>query len=151
VAGSILHATGTRRMNLLGGLAGAMPRTATAACLGGLALSAMPPMNGFISEWLLYRGFLDGVASRDGAGFAAAIAALALAGGLAVAAVVRLCATIFLGSARTEATARAHEAPGAMLVPMGILTASCAAIGVFPTLVEPALGSVTGLIGGEAA
>jgi formate hydrogenlyase subunit 3/multisubunit Na+/H+ antiporter MnhD subunit len=154
VAGSVLHATGTRRMNLLGGLARAMPWTAAGACLGCIAIGAMPPLNGFVSEWLIYRGFLQGVAPAPGgmnAWFAGAAAALALTGGLAAVTFTRLYAVIFLGTPRSEATKAAHEAPAAMLGPMAVLGAVCVGIGLIPWIVAPLLAPAVRLVGGPTA
>jgi hydrogenase-4 component B len=137
VAGSFVHACGTRRMNALGGLAVRMPRTALCAAIGCAALSALPPLNGFVSEWLLYRGLVGSLA-RDGTEtdplLAVAVLALALTGALALAAFVKLFATTFLGQARSEAAEHAHEPAPAMLAPMGLLAAACAGIGLLPAV-----------------
>jgi hydrogenase-4 component B len=141
-AGSVLHATGTRRMDVLGGLGRAMPRTAALACLGCVAISALPPLNGFVSEWLIYRGLLTRVATAGwgtSAGFAAAIAALALTGTLAAVAFARCLGTTFLGEPRSEAGVGAHEAPAGMLLPAGILAGLCVIIGAVPLLAVPLL------------
>ncbi len=152
-AGSVLHATGTRRMDLLGGLARAMPRTAALTCLGCVAISALPPLNGFVSEWLIYRGLLNRVVTAGGGldgGFAAAIGALALTGALAVVAFVRLFGATFLGAARSEAATGAHESPTAMFLPTCALGALCVAIGVLPFLAVPRLGPALRVASGAA-
>jgi hydrogenase-4 component B len=164
VAGSVLHATGTRRMESLGGLAHTMPWTAALACVGCAAIGAMPPLNGFVSEWLIYRGLLSraGGAGLGGAGlggavggfnggFAAAVVVLALTGALAVVAFARLFGTVFLGSGRSEAAPRAHEAPAAMLAPGLVLGAACVAIGLMPLAAVRLLGRAVALAGGGAS
>src|SRR5204863_576977 len=85
-AGSVLHATGTREMSRLGGLWRVMPWTAGLFTIGILAVSSLPPLNGFISEWLVYLGLFDAVTSRGAAPGAAGPAAilLAMAGGVAL-------------------------------------------------------------------
>src|SRR5206468_2975029 len=69
-AGSVLHATGTREMSQLGGLWRAMPWTAGLFALGAAAISGLPPLNGFVSEWLVYLGLLDATISRGPAAWA---------------------------------------------------------------------------------
>jgi hydrogenase-4 component B len=141
-AGAVVHATHTRDIDALGGLAKAMPRTALAFVVGAVAISGLPPLNGFVSELLLYVGMLRDVASGQGQGFLASaggIAALALIGALAVACFVKVLGAVFLGTARTDHARHAHEAPPAMLAPMGVLAALCAAIGLAPPLVAPVL------------
>ncbi len=154
VAGAVLHGTGTRRMNLLGGLARTMPLTAAAACLGCVAIGALPPLNGFVGEWVIYRALVQGAmgsARGPGAGFAGAAAALALTGALALVAFVRLFGTVFLGMARSPAPDAAHDAPRAMLIPMGVLALLCAALGALPVLVVPCVSPVVRLFAGPDA
>jgi len=147
-AGAVMHATGTRDMERLGGLAKRTPQLAALFLLGSVAICALPPLGGFASELLLYLGFFRGLAPGVGAVSAggdpaavAAIAAAALAmiGALAVACFVRLYSTVFLGESRTEAGSRAHESGRAMLLPMALLAAACVAIGVAPAIALPAV------------
>jgi hydrogenase-4 component B len=150
VAGSVLHATGTRDLAMLGGLQRRMPRTAILALAGCVAIAALPPFNGFVSEWLIYRGFLRGVSSGSGVlavGTAAAAAALATTGALAAATFAKLFGTAFLGQARSDATERAHDPHAAMLVPMLVLGLTCLAIGVLPFAVVPLLAPVVASAG----
>lgn len=154
VAGSVLHATGTRRMNLLGGLARTMPWTAALACLGCIAIGAMPPLNGFVSEWLIYRALLGRVGAPSGglsAPFAGAVTALALTGALAIVAFVRLFAITFLGAPRSQGAGAPREAPPVMLVPAFILIALCMGVAVLPLVTTSALAPVVRLAGTEAA
>jgi len=135
VAGSVLHATETRSLSRLGGLAQKMPRVATLAALGSLAICALPPLNGFVSEWLLYSGLLRGTLLAPGAwrgGLAAVAVVLAATGALALLAFVKLFASLFLGEPRSEAGARAHDPRWSMLGPMALLALLCLAVGSAP-------------------
>jgi len=141
-AGVIQHATGTREMDRLGGLARRLPVTAALFTVGAAAISGLPPLNGFASEWLVYLGFLE--ALRSPAGDLVAFAAvgapvLALVGGLAAACFAKVVGVVFLGNARTAEAERAHEAPRAMLAPMAVLALACAAIGLAPAALLPPL------------
>jgi len=143
-AGSVLHATGTREMSKLGGLWRAMPWTAGLFTIGILAVSSLPPLNGFISEWLVYLGLFDAVTSRGAAAWAAGPAAilLAMAGALALASFAKAGAMIFLGASRTRTAERAHECGIGMRGPMLMLAGVCVTIGLAPTLFWPAIARV---------
>ncbi len=141
-AGSVVHATHTREIDRLGGLARVMPWTAALFLTGAVAICGLPPLNGFVSEWLLYVGFLRGATTGHGAagaGAAAAAPVLALIGALALACFVKAYGAVFLGASRSRATLGAHESPPAMLLPMGILAGACALIGLVPRAVAPLL------------
>jgi hydrogenase-4 component B len=140
-AGSVLHATGTREMSKLGGLWHAMPWTAGCFTLGAAAISGLPPLNGFVSEWLVYLGLFDAVGSRSSVAWVAvpAVVLLAVTGALALACFVKVVGVVFLGLPRSEAVARAHESGWLMCVPMLVLAAACVAIGLAPVLFWPAL------------
>jgi hydrogenase-4 component B len=141
-AGSVLHATGTRDIDQLGGLAKSMPRTALAFVIGAVAICGLPPLNGFISELFIYLGLLRLTGADAGGvslGGAFAAAALALIGALALACFVKALGATFLGEPRSETARRAHEAPGSMLAPMAALALACAFIGVGSPLVAPLL------------
>ena len=142
-AGSVVHATGTRAIDRLGGLGKAMPWTAALFLVGAVAICGLPPLNGFVSEFFVYLGLFDGLVS-DGAGLAmAAFAApvLAMVGALAVACFVKVTGVSFLGSARSPEAEKAAESPATMLGPMYILAALCAFIGLAPSLLAPVLDS----------
>ncbi|MFA4943277.1 MAG: proton-conducting transporter membrane subunit [Lentisphaeria bacterium] len=142
--GAIIHATHTREMDRLGGLAKQMPRTMALFLLGAVAICALPPLNGFASEWLLYVGLFRTLGLGGAAGCpAAALGAVALAmvGALATAGFVKLAGTVFLGSPRTEATRQAHDPGASMLLPMGLLAAGCVGLGLFPMLAAPLLAA----------
>jgi hydrogenase-4 component B len=137
-AGSVLHATGTMDMEKLGGLMKRMPWTGAFMMVGALALSALPPLNGFVSEWLLYLSLMKcGLATTGGRGLTAflAVGLVALVGGLAAITFVRLTGVVLLGSPRTEAAARAHESSHWMLAPMVILVVLCVTVAAVPETV----------------
>jgi len=139
-AGSVIHATHTREIDHLGGLAKAMPRTAFCFMVGAVAICGLPPLNGFVSEFLIYLGLFDTVVNKaqpSFAGVAVAAAALALIGALAVACFVKVYGAVFLGTARSEHARHAHESPPSMLGPMGVLVGCCFLIGLTPRLIAP--------------
>lgn len=142
-AGSVLHATGTREMSRLGGLWRAMPWTASLFALGAGAISGLPPLNGFVSEWLVYLG-LFGAVTQPGAAVLAAVPAivlLAMTGALALACFVKVCGVVFLGAPRSDGAGHAHECGWWMRGPMLVLAALCVAIGLAPTSFWPAIHS----------
>jgi hydrogenase-4 component B len=156
-SGSVVRATGTRSIDRLGGLAKSMPWTAALFIVGAVAICGLPPMNGFVSELLIYLGLFGGLAVQ-GAGKGLTLAALAapclaIIGALAVACFVKVCGAVFLGNARSPDAESAKEAPASMLVPMGVLAALCALIGLAPSLVAPILDSAAGCVfsDGDAA
>ena len=134
-AGSVLHSTGTREMSRLGGLWRSMPWTAAMFGVGALAVSALPPLNGFVSEWLTYLWLFDASSSERPVGLAAIV--LATAGAVTVASFVKSSSMIFLGSPRTTPAARAHESGWWMRAPMLALAGVCIAIGLGPIVVWP--------------
>ncbi|CAG1770568.1 partial Hydrogenase-4 component B, partial [uncultured bacterium] len=139
-AGSVLHATGTRQMSRLGGLWRTMPWTAALFALGAVAISGLPPLNGFVSEWLVYLGMFGAVNQPVTVTAAVpAIILLAMSGALALACFVKVCGVVFLGAARSPEAAGAHECAVGMRVPMGVLAAACVAIGLAPALFWPAV------------
>ncbi len=143
-AGAVIHGTGTREMDLLGGLLKKMPKTGAAFAIGCAAVAALPPLNGFFSEFLVYLGLLRAFSGPGEALLAAfAAPALALAGGIALAAFVKLFGTVFLGNPRSEKATHAHE-PGAFLrVPILLLAAACLAAGLLSPLLAPGLDAAT--------
>jgi len=140
-AGSVLHKTGTREMSQLGGLWRLMPWTTSLFALGAVAISGLPPLNGFVSEWLVYLGLFDATIARGPTAWAAIPAAilLGLTGALALACFVKVCGVMFLGAPRSKAALRAHECGPWMRFPMVMLGAGCVAIGLAPTVFWPAI------------
>lgn len=140
-AGSVIHSTGTREIDLMGGVARRLPYTALLFGIGSVAICGLPPLNGFISELLIYLGFFQGIQAGGGAAAALSLAApaLALVGGLAVACFVKVYGVVFLGAPRSETHTAQHEAGWQMLLPMLLLGVVCAAIGLAPAAVAGSL------------
>jgi hydrogenase-4 component B len=141
-AGSVIHSAHTREIDHLGGLAKTMPWTSVSFLVGSVAICGLPPLNGFVSEFLIYLGLLGTLVPRDGpayAGAAFAAPALALIGALAVACFVKVYGAVFLGTARSKHAQHGHESPVSMLAPMGALLVGCFLIGLAPLLVVSVL------------
>ncbi len=144
-AGAVLHATGTRNMEEMGGLVKRMPWTAAGFLVGSAAIAALPPLNGFVSEWLTFQALLQNlrlVHAGLNLVFAVGLAGLALTAGLALACFVKAFGITFLALPRSVAAAEAHEADGPMRAGMGLLALACAALGLGPSVVLPVLGRV---------
>jgi hydrogenase-4 component B len=135
-AGAVLHATRTREMDLLGGLGKSMPKTFVLFLIGAVAISGLPPLNGFVGELFVYLGlFRTALASPARWGWAALAApALALVGAIAVGSFVKLLGTVFAGAPRSAHAAHAHDPDRSMLAPMWVLAACCLLIGVLPVV-----------------
>ena len=150
-AGSVVHATGTRNMEEMGGLLKRMPHTGAFFLIGSLAISAMPPFNGFISEWLTFQSLLLSFRVPEqfiNLVFALCIASLALTAGLAAACFVRAFGITFLALPRGQAVEQAHEADWTMRTSMGLLALACLTLGVAPVLVLRVLsGAVNEFLG----
>jgi formate hydrogenlyase subunit 3/multisubunit Na+/H+ antiporter MnhD subunit len=134
-AGSVLHGAGTKDIERLGGLMKRMPWTGSTMLLGAVAICGLPPLNGFVSEWLMYLGLLkSGLATTDSRGLVAllAVGLLSLIGGLAAITYVRLCGVALLGSPRSEAASHAHESSWWMRGPILLLLAACVGVAVVP-------------------
>jgi len=145
-AGAVLHATGTREMTRMGGLWKAMPWTASLFTLGAVAICGLPPLNGFVSEWLVYRGLFDAARLKSAASLGAVPAAILLAvtGALALACFVKVCGVVFLGASRTKCAQDARECSVGMRTAMAILAAGCLAVGLAPAFFWPLLLRVAG-------
>jgi hydrogenase-4 component B len=106
----------------------------------------LPPLNGFISEWLVYLGLFDAVTSKGPSAWAAMPAAimLAMAGAMAMASFAKAGSMIFLGAPRTQAAAHAHECGMGMRGPMLALAGVCVVIGLVPILLWPAVSRAVG-------
>lgn len=145
-AGSVLHATGTREMSKLGGLWKTMPWTAGLFALGAAAISGLPPLNGFVSEWLVYLGLFDATLEHGPAAWAAIPAAVLLGatGALALACFIKVCGVVFLGAPRSYAASHAHECVPSMRGAMAALACACVVIGLAPVLFWPAIARAAG-------
>jgi len=140
-AGAVYRLTGTRDMERLGGIVRRMPATWFAFLIGSVAIIGVPPLNGFVSEWVVYQSFFR-AGTESGALRLAVLGApgLALVGGLALACFAKVGGVVFLGTPRDEQSTASGEAPRMLLGPMMVLTVACVAIGVAPgLLLDPAL------------
>ena len=144
-AGSVIHATGSREIDKMGGVARRLPYTALLFGIGSVAICGLPPLNGFVSELLIYLGLFQGIQGDGGAVAAVALAApaLALVGGMAVACFVKVYGIVFLGSPRMKEHEARHEAGWQMVMPMLLLAALCVVIGLAPSLVAGPLQSTS--------
>ena len=144
-AGSILHATNTRNIEKMGGLIKRMPWTALFFLIGSISISALPPFNGFVSEWLVFQSLL--------AGFnipkpelvilmPVAVGMLALTSGLAAACFVKAFGISFLAIPRSTEAENAKESPLSMQIGMGLLALACIGLGLAPVVIVPLLGKV---------
>jgi hydrogenase-4 component B len=146
--------TGTRDMDQLGGLIKWMPWTAAGFLAGTLSIAALPPFNGFVSEWLTLQALLRSAelaSTAEKMVFALCGAGLALTAALAVTCFVKVFAMSFLGMRRLNEDRQVTEAESGALAPMAILAGLCLAFGVLPTYVIPALDSATNSLAGASA
>ena len=153
-AGAVVHATGTRNMEALGGLIKRMPWTAATFLLASIAISGLPPLNGFVSEWLTFQALLQNLrvpSAEVNLLFALALAALALTAGLAAAASVRAFGISFLALPRTNAARDAAEAPALMRIAMVALSVACVALGLGAPIVLPVLVAVVATLASAGA
>lgn len=149
--GSVLHATGERNLGRLGGLIHQMPWVAWLALIGVLASAGLPPLNGFVSEWLLLQSFLftpevpHGYLNMLLPVFAGAIALVSALAGFTM---VKFFGIIFLGQPREEKLKEAHDASLLSRVGLAWLGAGCVLLGLIPKaiihLLEPVVDALTG-------
>ncbi len=150
--GSVLHATNQRSLGKLGGLIRSMPWVATLALVGTLAIAGLPPLNGFVSEWLLLQSFL--YTPQIPHAFLNMLiplgaAVLALTTALAAYVMVKFYGVIFLGQHREPSLEYAHDADWLERIGLVWLALGCIAIGVMPQLALRAAGTVTGTLLGQ--
>jgi formate hydrogenlyase subunit 3/multisubunit Na+/H+ antiporter MnhD subunit len=134
-AGSVYQQTHTKNMEKLGGLIKKMPQTAIFFLIGALAIGGLPPFNGFVSEFILYNGFLDGIKTPDFYQITLmvfAIASLAIIGGISILTFTKGFGTIFLGSARTHLHHDPQEVSLSMRLPQYLIVAVMISIGIVP-------------------
>jgi hydrogenase-4 component B len=143
--GAVEAGAGTRDLDQLGGIVRSMPWTSSFFLVGVLSISALPPFNGFVSEWLTLQTILRSVLLSSTALkiiFAVSGALLALTAGLAVTCFAKVFAMGFLGMPRSQGAARAAEARTGTRLPLALLAATCIALGILPTYVIPVLDRV---------
>jgi formate hydrogenlyase subunit 3/multisubunit Na+/H+ antiporter MnhD subunit len=151
-AGAVLTATGERDMEHLGGLIHRMPQTAFAFLVGCVAISALPPFNGFVSEWLTFQAILlsPQLPSWGLKILAPAVGALlALSAALAAACFIKAFGISFLGRPRTIAAERAHETDRLSIAAMFVLAALCLIAGILPGVFIDALAPVVKTLVGD--
>ncbi len=143
--GAVLNATGERDMERLGGLIHRMPQTAFVFLVGSVAISALPPLNGFVSEWLTFQAILLSP-QLPSWGLKLLVptvgALLALSAALAAACFVRAFGITFLGRARAKAASLAQETDSSSLAAMYALAALCLIAGIVPGFFIDALNPV---------
>jgi formate hydrogenlyase subunit 3/multisubunit Na+/H+ antiporter MnhD subunit len=152
-AGAIVVATGERDLERLGGLIRGMPLTGLCFLVGCVAISGLPPLNGFVSEWLTFQAIFSSAAlTEDVLRLVVPMvgAMLALSAALAAACFVKVFGIAFLGRPRSPAAKNAFEQGGAIVAGLAVMAVVCVAFGVLPglavALVEPATKA---LVGGE--
>ena len=149
--GAVLHATGERNLGRLGGLMRAMPWVAWATLVGALASAGLPPLGGFVSEWLLLQSFLfaPGLPNSFLNMLIPVVAALiALVAALAGYTMVKFFGVVFLGRPRGDNLRQAHDAGGWERLGMLLLAAGCVALGLAPVAFVQAIDPVTRLLVG---
>ena len=138
-AGNIYQQTHTRNMEHLGGLIKKMPATAFFFLCGALAIGGLPPFNGFVSEFLIYSGLIEGIHSGGDVQFSAlmilSIMGLAITGGISMLTFTKTFGTIFLGSSRTDLHNQPEEVSLVMRIPLFMILAVILMIGIFPNSV----------------
>jgi formate hydrogenlyase subunit 3/multisubunit Na+/H+ antiporter MnhD subunit len=137
-AGSILHGTGSKDIEKLGGLMQRMPWTSTAMVVGAVAIAALPPLNGFVSEWLIYLGLLRSAFITSDArslGSLFAVGLLALVGAIAAVVFVRLIGIVLLGAPRSDCARQAQESSRWIIGPILALVILCAVMSIVPQTV----------------
>jgi hydrogenase-4 component B len=151
-AGGVVMTTGTRQIEEYGGLLRRMPWTGLWFLIGAMAISGLPPLNGFASEWLTFQAFLFGF---RGSGeplvhflFSIGCALLALTTALAAACFVKAFGITFLALPRSQSAGQAGESPLVMLAPQAMLALLCVALGLFPGRVVQVLGAVLATLPG---
>lgn len=152
-AGGVVMATGTRQIEQFGGLLRRMPWTGLCFLVGAMAISGLPPLNGFASEWLTFQALLFGFRGSSEPLvhllFPVGGALLALTTALAAACFVKAFGMTFLALPRSPCAARATDSPVVMLAPQAWLAACCVGLGLFPGFVlhalEPVMESLPGV------
>src|SRR5437870_1471572 len=132
-AGNVVHQAHTRNMEHMGGLIKGMPQTATLFLIGSAAAAALPPLNGFASEWMVFQALLSGAQiprPEVAIGTPLAVGVLALTSGLAAACFVKAFGISFLALPRADAAAGAQEAHGSIRAVMSMLALGCVVLGL---------------------
>ncbi len=141
-SGVLIHATGTREIDQMGGLAKRLPQSTPIFLIGVFAICGLPPLNGFVGELFIYFGAFSDALSSPTPLISLLAPLFAFIGGLTLITFVKFFGIIFLGSPRTSAAAHAHEASGAMVAPMALLALCCLTAGVVAPLLLQAVKPV---------
>lgn len=137
-AGSVISQTHTRNIEKYGGLIKLMPYTAIFFLVGAVAISGLPPFNGFVSEWLTFQSLFNGILNQAmyiKILFIFAASCLAFTGGLAAACFVKAFGITFLARSRSTESGKAKEVSSSLLISMGYLASLCLILGVFSSFV----------------
>jgi formate hydrogenlyase subunit 3/multisubunit Na+/H+ antiporter MnhD subunit len=152
-AGSVLRATGCRDLDTLGGLRSRMPATTALFAVGALGAAALPPGNGFVSEWLLLQALVHAVPAGGvvtAVAMPLAVAVVALTAGLAVATFVKALGIGFFARPRSTAAAEARESPPVMVAAMTVAAAGCVGLALAPTTLGTALSRAVATVTGRS-
>ncbi len=144
-AGAVLHASHENDLNNMGGLIRRLPQTAVFFLIGCLAISGLPPLNGFVSEWLTFQAALQAPSLESGvlrSLIPVTAALLALSAALAAACFVKVYGVAFLGNARGRKVAHAREVDVGMRAGMALLAVLCVILGIFPSVVIGAIAAI---------
>lgn len=144
-SGSVSQQTETSDMEKLGGLIKQMPQTGIVFLIAAIGICGLPPFNGFVSEFLIYSGLIEGVKVQnmnDIILFSLSLAGLSLIGGLSILTFTKAFGTVFLGNARKKSTIEPQEVSWQMLVPQYIIIGFMLSISIFPHLYLQVIGNV---------
>ena len=144
-SGSVEQQTGTSDMEKLGGLIKQMPHTAVIFLFAAIGICGLPPFNGFISEFLIYSGLIEGVKvqnTNEMILFSMSLAGLSVIGGLSILTFTKTVGTVFLGNARQKLAVKPHEVSRQMLIPQYVIIALMLSVAIFPHLYLQVIGNV---------
>ena len=144
-SGSVSQQTRTSDMEKLGGLIKSMPRTAVIFLIATIGICGLPPFNGFISEFLIYSGLIEGVKvhnTNEVILFPLTLAGMSIIGGLSILTFTKAFGTVFLGNARKKLSVAPHEVSAKMLIPQYIIIGLISSVAVFPHLYLQIIGNV---------
>ena len=144
-AGSVYQQTHTRDMEKLGGLIKSMPRTAVIFLIGSIAIGGIPPFNGFISEFLIYSGLIEGLKLQNMDQIIIMVltfAGLSIIGGLSILTFTKTFGTIFLGNQRQPLAHKPHEVSSIMLIPQYIIILMMLSVSLFPQIYLGVIGNI---------
>jgi len=144
-SGSVAQQTQTSDMEKLGGLIKKMPRTGMVFLIAAIGICGLPPFNGFISEFLIYSGLIEGIKIHDTNEmilFSVSLAGLSVIGGLSILTFTKSFGTVFLGNARKQLPVEPHEVSVQMLVPQYVIIALMISVAISPGFYLQVIGNV---------